>query len=83
MFDFVDSADTISNLKSAQLVVMIINIIVCLAVSVFLNISMVYNLMGKDVPCIDGVGDEEKVRIVRIKKILTYGSKLLQLPVNC
>lgn len=63
--------------------VMIINIMVCLAVSVLLNISMVYNLLGKDVPCIDGVRDEEKLRIVRIKKILTYGSKFIQAPVNC
>ncbi len=61
---------------------MIINIIVCLAVSVFLNISMVYNLMGKDVPCIDGVGDEEKKRIDKIKKTLAYGSKVLQTPVK-
>jgi len=38
--------------------------------------------MGKDVPCIDGEGEDEKKRIIRIKKILTYGSKALQLPVN-
>lgn len=38
---------------------MAVNIIVCLVVSVFLTICQVYNLMGKDVPCISGDGEAE------------------------
>jgi len=79
--DFVDCADSVKNIKTAQLACVIINVIVCLMV-IALQVSQVYNLCGKDVPCISGSGEKEQIRIIRIKKILTYGSKLLQIPVK-
>ncbi|EDK31378.2 transmembrane protein, putative (macronuclear) [Tetrahymena thermophila SB210] len=80
MKDFVDASSSLNDLKSAQLVVMIINIFVCIMVSIILTVSEVYNLMGKDVPCIDGQGDEEQAKIKKTKKILSYGGKILQIP---
>lgn len=80
MFDFVESSSTIKDLKNAQLAAMVIGIIVCLLVSIILSFSQVYNLCGKDVPCISGKGAEELQRIVCIKRGITYGAKLLQLP---
>ena len=64
-------------LRAAQTVVMLINIIACICLSILLTASEVYNLCGKDVPCIDGKGEEEKKKIKRIKKILNYGLKVL------
>lgn len=61
---------------------MIISIIVCIMVSVVLQISQVYSLLGKNVPCIEGSGEVEQMKIVRIKKFLTYGSKMVQTPVT-
>ncbi|KAL4500467.1 hypothetical protein ABPG72_003418 [Tetrahymena utriculariae] len=78
--DFVDASDSLKDLKNAQLVVMIINIFVVIIVSIILNVSEVYNLMGKDVPCIDGQGDEEQAKIKKTKTMLSYGGKLLQTP---
>ena len=44
-------------MSTSQLLIMIVNIYACLAVSIILTISEVYNLLGKDVPCIEGVGE--------------------------
>ncbi|EAS04244.2 transmembrane protein, putative (macronuclear) [Tetrahymena thermophila SB210] len=80
MKGFVDASNSLTDLKNAQLVVMIINIFVCIMVSIVLNISEVYNLMGKDVPCFEGSRDEESAKIKKTKTILSYGGKLLQVP---
>lgn len=77
MHDFVDSAATIKNLKTAQLVAMVVGILVCILVSIILSISQVYNLCGKDVPCISGKGEEELKKIICIKSGISYGAKLL------
>ncbi|KRX08431.1 hypothetical protein PPERSA_12912 [Pseudocohnilembus persalinus] len=78
--DVVNKHDKVDTMSSSQLVVMVINIIVCIVVSIILTISQVYNLCGKDVPCIEGDGEAEQIRIKRIKKICNYGAKILQLP---
>ncbi|KAL4454318.1 hypothetical protein ABPG74_012275 [Tetrahymena malaccensis] len=80
MKGFVDASNSLTDLKNAQLVVMIINIIVCIMVSIVLQVSEVYNLMGKDVPCFEGSRDEESAKIKKTKQILSYGGKLLQIP---
>lgn len=58
-----DNEGILRGMRTAQLVIMIVNIIVCFIVSICLTISEVYNLCGKDVPCIPGEGVEEKLRI--------------------
>ena len=57
--------------------IMIVNILCFIIVGVILTISEVCNLLGKDVPCIDGEGDEEMQKIKIIKKVLTYTGKLI------
>ena len=42
----------------------------------------IYNLMGKNVPCVEGEGESERLKIKKSKNIIAYGSKLLNLPVN-
>ncbi|KAL4500468.1 hypothetical protein ABPG72_003419 [Tetrahymena utriculariae] len=80
MKGFIDASNSLTDLKKTQLVVMIINIIVCLMVSIILQVSKVYSLMGKDVPCFEGSRDEEQAKIKKTKSILSYGGKLLQIP---
>jgi hypothetical protein len=56
---------------------MIIAILVCLFVSIILQAMEVYNLCGKNVPCVEGEGEEEKIKIKKYKSIIAYGSKIL------
>lgn len=76
----IDFQDEINYMKTYQVIVMIINILLCITVSIFLQISEIYNLLGKDVPCIPGEGDAEKKRILLIKRLFKYTFKIIQLP---
>jgi len=77
-----DFSDSVSAMGSFQKVVMIINIIICIALSVVLPISDIYLLCGKDVPCIDdGANPEEtKERIEKVKSCWKYTLKIIQAP---
>jgi len=55
----------------------VVNIFACIAISIILQISEVYNMMGKDVPCIDGEGETEKKRIEMYKRIFKYVFKII------
>ncbi|EAS03573.2 transmembrane protein, putative (macronuclear) [Tetrahymena thermophila SB210] len=75
MKDFVEASSSLNDLYKAQLVVMIINIFVCLIVSIILNVLELLGLLGKDVSCING-----QAKIKKIKMALSYGAKILQTP---
>lgn len=64
-------------MKTYQVIVMIVNILTCITVSIILQISEIYNLLGKDVPCIDGEGDAEKKRILLFKRLFKYTFKAI------
>ena len=59
---------------------MVINILICVIVSIILQISDIYDLLGYDVPCIPGKGQDELNKINSLKRIFKYGLKIIQLP---
>lgn len=59
---------------------MIINIIFCIVISITLQVSEIYNLLGKDVPCFSGKGAREMNKIRKCKCVTKYSLKLLQAP---
>lgn len=64
---FIGTKSDITNMINCQLLIMIFNIISMVLISIILQSMEVYNLCGKDVPCIPGTGEEEKKRIKTIK----------------
>lgn len=39
-----------------------------------------FNLLGYDLPCVSGDGKHERDTIIKARKIMKYGMKLVQLP---
>jgi len=56
---------------------MIINIIFCIVVSISLQVSEIYNLLGKDVPCFSGKAAKEMNKIRKFKCVTKYGLKFI------
>jgi hypothetical protein len=59
---------------------MVLTIWTCFTVSIILSISEVYNLLGKDVPCIGGEGEDEMKKILCYKKFFNLTGKGFQAP---
>ena len=59
---------------------MVINILICVIVSIILQISDIYDLLGYEVPCIPGKGQDELNRINSLKTRFKFGLKIIQLP---
>lgn len=57
-----------------------VNILVCLVLGILFPLMGILNACGYDLHCIRGDGEEEYKRMNLIKKIMSYGSKGLQLP---
>jgi hypothetical protein len=76
----IEIEDDIRSMNTYQILIMVFSIIMCIVISIILTFSQVYNLMGKDVPCIQGDGDSEQEKIKFYKKCLGYGGKLIQAP---
>lgn len=67
-------------MMSYLLIMMIVNIIAAVVISIILTGMELANLMGYDLPCIGGDGKKERDTIIKIRKILKYGMKAIQLP---
>jgi|NOAtaT_7_FD_contig_31_1750722_length_382_multi_3_in_0_out_0_1 hypothetical protein len=54
--DFSNIRDTFNTMSDLQKAVMIFNIIMCIIVSIIIQIMEAMNMGGIDLPCIDGRG---------------------------
>lgn len=75
--DIEQNKDNINSMNSSQLTIMIVNIFVCLVVSIILTMSEVCNLLGKEVPCFGEKGEEEKLKIKNTKAWISYCAKII------
>jgi hypothetical protein len=80
MRPLVDKTDFVVQLKTAQLIVMVIGIISGIMLGIILSYMELQNLRGKDIACIAGEGEEERKRIKKIKKTWNYFFKCVQIP---
>ena len=78
--DMFSAKDKFDSAQSMQLIVFVVNILVCLVLGVIFPLMGLLNACDYDLSCIKGDGEEEYKRMNRIKKVMSYGSKALQLP---
>ena len=76
----VGKGDFITQLKTGQLALLIIGMTSTAVLGFVLSFMEFQNLRGVDLSCISGKGEEERKKLLRIKKVLNYGFKLIQIP---
>lgn len=80
MESFIEKKSFVDDMKRSQLALMVIG---CIATCLFgfpLAVMEFMNLRGYDLPCISGKGEEERTKLKRFRKFMTYGFKGVQLP---
>ena len=80
MHNLMDKSTFVKKLRTAQLAVVVIGCISGFILGVVLAVMEIMNLRGTDLPCISGKGEEERIKLRRIKSIMSYLFKLIQVP---
>lgn len=80
MSEIITKSTKLDDVKTSHKTMLIVTILSTIVVGVILSLMEVLNLLGVDLPCIQGKEEEERHKLIKIKTRCSIAAKLILLP---